>query len=74
MVWSELLNFKKKAKSIPKSLKSSNFSRHEHILGGGKNLKSCLFAKYSEACGSVKKTIVLEFVFSASVFILRKMD
>jgi len=52
----ELLNLRKKAKSISKSLRSSNFFLHGQILGGA-SFSMLLAAKYSDACGSVKKTI-----------------
>ena len=66
MIFNERLNCKKNAKSIPKFFNSFTFSLHGQILGGG-TILSCLKAKYSDACGSVKKTkeaLELAFAFS----------
>ena len=66
-------NLRKKAKSMPFLSNCLNFSLHEHILGGMLLLILFFIAKYSEACGSVKNTIVLALNFFELSFIFFKI-
>ena len=44
---------------MPSSSRSLTFSLQGEILGGESSSELFFFAKYSDACGSVKKKIVL---------------